>query len=125
MAHVDALIPYGIYSINRKYHIFSVMLLPCSSVASFALQAASSGTPLGDYTIQDVLILVRREGASNLTLKYRTTRYTYYTSDGKLVSECKCFLDQWAPFLQPMSIGLDEEKVIDLPSDYAAKDCQY
>jgi len=34
------------------------------------------------------------------------------TSDGKLVADFKSYLDHWAPLLQKMSIGLDEEKAI-------------
>lgn len=42
------------------------------------------------------------------------------TTDGKLVQEFKSYLDHWAPLLQKMSIGLDEEKGIVLALEQCA-----
>jgi len=47
-------------------------------------------------------------------------KITKETSDGKLVAEFKSILDQWAPLLQKMSIGLDEEKSIVLALERCA-----
>jgi translation initiation factor eIF-2B subunit epsilon len=41
-------------------------------------------------------------------------------TDGKLVSEFKATLEQWAPLLHKMSIGLDEEKAIILALERCA-----
>ena len=43
-------------------------------------------------------------------------------SDGKLVADFKSYLDQWAPLLRKMSIGLDEEKAIVLALEQCAID---
>jgi len=43
-------------------------------------------------------------------------------SDGKLVADFKLYLDQWAPLLRKMSIGLDEEKAIVLALEQCAID---
>jgi translation initiation factor eIF-2B subunit epsilon len=41
-------------------------------------------------------------------------------TDGKLVTEFKAYLDKWAPLLQKMSVGLDEEKAIVLALEQSA-----
>jgi translation initiation factor eIF-2B subunit epsilon len=57
--------------------------------------------------------------AAMLAILERMAIYDGMT-DGKLVTEFKAYLDKWAPLLQKMSVGLDEEKAIVLALEQSA-----